>query len=118
MKKLVFLTTIMMGASSLCFAQQSQGTTKSASVAQYKTLSGKIESITMADPLKGTKSQIVVDEATGTKKTFIVGALAKLYDSNMNVITLDKLSKDKSVQVEYQTNASGGNDVVSIKVLK
>lgn len=119
MKKLVCLTAIMMCVSSLCFAQQYQSTTKApAAVAQNKTLSGKIDSIVMADPVKGTKSKIVVSENSGTTKTFTVGTSTKLYDSSMNVISLDKLSKDMNVQVEYQTTASGSNEAVSIKVSK
>ena len=115
MKKLAFLTLLMMSATTLCFAQPA---TTGAAQEVKKTASGKVESVTLADAATGAKAKIAIVEDNGTKMTFTVPATATLKDSDSNVITLDKIGKDKTVQVEYQVATTGGNVAKSVKLLK
>lgn len=116
MKKLAFLTMIMMSSATLCFAQPA--TTTSTQAIKSKVAVGKVDSVVLADAVKNTKAQIVIVQDNGTKMNFTVPVSAIVRDSDSSIISLSKVSKDKMAQVEYQMAASGGNEAISVKLLK
>ena len=79
---------------------------------------GTVDSVTMADPAKGTKSEIVVVNTANTKMSFLVVATTTLYNAKGETIGLDKIVKGNEVNVEYETTAEGVYEAVSVKVTK
>ncbi len=78
------------------------------------TLIAKVESIMPADPVKGTKAEIMLVDSMGKKTTLAVKPTATIYDAKWAPITLDKIASGTSVKVRY----TAGNEVTSINVIK
>lgn len=119
MKKLIFLGAIISLVSSVCFAQQHATPIQTAPkvTIEAKTLTGKVESVTLADPAKGTNSEIVVVDDNGHKSTFLVKSTTTINDTDWKAITLDKIKKDDLIRVKYTTK-EGVNEAVSINLKK
>lgn len=120
--KNIFIALLMLTfASSVCFAQQpitpSTGKVVTQTV-ETKTFTGKVESVSLADPAKGIKSEIVVVDEKGQKNTFLVKDVTTLYDADYKAITLDKIVKDQTVKVKYVTTKDGVTEAISIRVIK
>lgn len=113
---LIMLTVV----SSLCFAQQpvSPITKTNPATVETKTLTGKVESVSLADPVKGTKSEIVVVDEKGQKTTFLVKTTTTLYDADYKTTALDKITKDQTVKVKYTTTKDGVDEASSIRAVK
>jgi hypothetical protein len=82
------------------------------------TFIGTVDSVTMADLAKGTKSEIVVVNMANTKMTFLVVATTTLYNAKDETIVLDKIVKGNEVNVKYKTTAEGVYEAASVKVTK
>jgi len=88
---------------------------------ETKTVTGEVKSVTLADPAKGTKSEIVVVDKSGTEPkeyTFLVKSTTTIYDADWKAISLDKVAKDEKVRVKYTTTKEGVNEGVSINIQK
>ena len=116
---------------SFCFAQQAtkpatpsvKPTTPSvpstpAKLVEIKSVTGKIQSATLADPAKGTKSEIIIADDSGQKYTFLVKSTTTIYDADWKAITLDKIKQDDKVGVTYSTTKEGVNEATSIRIKK
>jgi hypothetical protein len=86
---------------------------------------GTVDSVTMADPATGTKSEIVVvNNATtvrrgdSTKMRLLVVAMTTLYNAKGEGISLADIVKGNEVNIKYTTTAEGVYEAVSIKVTK
>jgi hypothetical protein len=95
-----------------------QGTQAPAKKPVLMTFIGTVDSVTMADLAKGTKSEIVVVNMANTKMNFLVVATTTLYNAKVETISLDKIVKGNEVSVEYKTTAEGVYEAVSVKVTK
>ncbi|HEX2695444.1 MAG TPA: hypothetical protein VHP61_06795 [Acidobacteriota bacterium] len=82
------------------------------------TFIGTVDSVTLADTVKGTKSEIVVVNTANTKMSFLVLATTTLYNAKDETIGLDKIIKGNEVNVKYATTAEVVYEAVSIKVTK
>ncbi len=89
-----------------------------AKVTEIKNLTGKVESVTIADSTKGTKSEITIADSNGQKFTFLVKLTTTIYDADWKPLTLDKISKDTNVKLKYLTTKEGVNEVSSINLIK
>lgn len=120
MKNIFLALLILTFASSLCFAQQpvSPIAKDNPIKIETKTLTGKVESVSLADPVKGTKSEIVVVDENGQKTTFLVKTTTTLYDAEYKTIALDKITKDETVKVKYTTTKDGVNEAMSVREIK
>ena len=120
MKKIFITLAILAFMSSWCFAQQPAKQVKAApkAVIETKTMSGKVESTILADPVKGTKSEIVVVDDSGKSSTFTVKSTATIYDADWKATTLDKINKDERVKVRYSVTKEGVNEAESISLMK
>ena len=88
---------------------------------ETKTVTAEVKSVTLADPVKGTKSEIVVVDKSGTEPkeyTFLVKSTTTIYDTDWKAISLDKIAKDEKVRVKYTTTKEGVNEAVSINLKK
>jgi hypothetical protein len=119
MKKILFALFAVAFVSSLCFAQQPTAPVSQAAPkpVETKTFTGKVESVSLADSTKGTKSEIVAVDEKGQKLTFVVRTTATINDKDGKSITLGKIAKDIKVVIEYTTKKDT-NRAKSIKVVE
>jgi len=124
MKKTLLTLLILTFAASLCFAQQPMKPAAPVAAApaatppaSMKAFVGKVESISLADAAKGTKSEIVVVNEAGKKLTFLVKSTATIYDAASKTITLDKIKKDDKVRVKYMTSKEGVEEATSLRIM-
>lgn len=126
MRRIALVLFILMFAGSFCFAQEPAKPATPATPAtpavpksqvEAKTFVGKVESISLADAAKGTKSEIVVIDEAGKKIDFVVKATATIYDATSSAITLDKIKKDEKVKIKYKTTKEGVELAMSIHVM-
>jgi len=111
--------TILVSILVLCFAAAYSATT---AVPQkqpaHKTFVGTVESVTVGDAAKGTKSELAVTNEAKQKMTFVILATTVLHDAQGKPITLDKFKAGNKVTVSYETTAAGVNEAISIKMMK
>jgi len=104
MRQIFLISLIIMSSASLCFAQMPMAVKPSVTptnTVEAKSVSGKVESVVIADPVKGMKSRINIVGDSGNKTGLTVSATTKIYDSEMKAITLADIKKDQSVTVKY-----------------
>lgn len=121
MKSIFSLAVIILLASSACFAQQPPSATLQTNpkvAVETKTLTGKVESVTLADAIKGIKPEIVVVDDSGNKTTFLVKTTTSISDAEWKTISLDGIKKDDLVKVKYVTTKQGVNEATSITLRK
>ena len=110
MKRLLLTMTILLAGSSMCFAQPAA--TKM--TAATKSASGKIQSVTQADAVKGTKSELVIVGNDNNPLTFLVKSSTTIYNSNGSPVMLKDLKKDDHVKVNYTNSAEGVMEAASV----
>lgn len=95
---------------------------KTAKKSSYKTIEGAVDSVTLADSTKGTRSEIFIMMQMGStmkhKMSYLVKTTTTLYDSTGKPILLDKIAKGSLVKVKYATTKEGVNEAMSIRVVK
>ncbi|MBF0121032.1 MAG: hypothetical protein HQK79_19555 [Desulfobacterales bacterium] len=85
---------------------------------KVKTLIGRVESVSFADPIKETKSEIVVTLENNKKISFIIKNTTTIYDINGKAATSEKLLKVQTVKVKYIITNDGVSEARSIKIIK
>ena len=122
MKKILLTILAVTFVSSLCFAaeQATQSVVVKAApkAIETKVFTGKIESVSMADMTKGTKSEITVVDEKNQRLTFLVKGTTTIYDTFSNAMLLSSLQKDSNVKVAYMTTKEGVNEATSIRLQK
>ena len=130
MRKIFFSLFAFLCITSLCFAQEAQAPISQVQVTQSKvsqtaqapvenkTLTGKVDLVTIGDTTKGIKSELVVVADDGQKLSFVVKSGTPVIDKDTKTITLSDIKKDNRVIVEYTTKASGTNKAQSIKLVE
>jgi len=79
---------------------------------------GTVESVTLADTVQGTKSEIVVVNKANAKMSFLVITTTTLYNAKGETIGLEKILKGNEVDVKYKKTVEGVYEAVSVKVTK
>jgi len=121
MKRTLITLVIVLFAVGLAMAQT---TTKAATQAQKpkapqnKQFMGTVDSVTLADPAKGTKSEIVVANEKNEKMTFLVKSTTTISDADGKATTLDKIQKGNKCRVAYTTTPENVHEAVSIRLQK
>ena len=118
MKQILFVALAVMLVSGICFAQTQQTPSTAPKAPVAKSLMGKVDSVTLADPVKGIKPQITLVDENGKKTTFLVKDTTTIYDADWKATTLDKISKDTKVKVRYSTTKEGVMEANSINLMK
>jgi hypothetical protein len=121
MKKLTVLLMgvfFVLGLASLAMAQQKAAPAQKPATPKHHVFIGTVDTVTLADPVKGTKSEIVVMNKANKSMTFLVMSTTTLYDPKGSAITLDKIVKGNEVDVKYTTTHEGVHQAGSVKVLK
>jgi hypothetical protein len=110
MKKIVILTLVFIFTASFSFAQRG--------APSYKQITGKVKTLTVDNPSKGTKSQLVVIDDKSARMTLVVNSKALFYDVQSNNITLDKIKVNDRIKIQYSITKEGVNNAYSFDVLK
>jgi hypothetical protein len=76
---------------------------------------GKVDMVTLEDPAKGVRSEIAILDETGARLILIVKPTTTIYGPDWKAITLDKLTKDQLVRVQYSKSKEGSFTALSIK---
>jgi hypothetical protein len=79
---------------------------------------GVVKSVSWADPVKGTKSEIVVTDAAKKTIQILVTSTTTIWDVDAKAIMQDKIVAKNHVNVIYFTTSEGINIGKSIKILK
>jgi len=88
---------------------------------ETKTVTGEVKSVTLADPAKGTKSEIVVVDKSGTEPkeyTLLVKSTTTIYGADWKAVVLDKIKQNDTVRVTYSTTKEGVYEATSIRIKK
>lgn len=120
MRYVLVVGLVVMLSSTFCFAQMPltpNVSPLSTSASETKILSGKVDSVTVADPVKGTKSEITIVDEAGNKTTVSISPTTKIYDNDWKTISLDQVKKDDSIKVTYAV-IEGINEAVSVNLKK
>lgn len=102
----------LFGIATLSFIQNAEAQTTKKT--KTKTFIGKVDSVSLADPQKGTKSEIVVIDESNKKLSFLVTSTTTMYGAKSVSITLDKIKKGDKVKVKYNTTNEGLNKAISV----
>jgi hypothetical protein len=118
----ILMTLIAACFTFACVAQDAASVMDSAKAAVAKATeiekSGTVDSVTVADAAKGTKSEIVVADETGVKVTVVVKDTTTIYDADMKASELAKVEKGAKVTVKYTISTEGLNEAVSVNMGK
>lgn len=95
---------------------KSTGSTTSAAPVGTINFTGKVDSVSSGNSM-GVSSQIIVKDDSGKTMTFIVASDANIIGKDGNLTTLEWISKDDKVAIEYTTGEKGIGTAKSIKVL-
>lgn len=101
MKKIIILALAFIFSASFSLAQFPGET--------FKQVTGKVKTLTMGDPSKGTKSQLVVVDDKSVEMTLVVDSEATFYDAEYYPITLEKIKVNDRVNIRYDKNKEGVN---------
>jgi hypothetical protein len=116
-KTMVILVSLIFIGGIMAFAQAQKSESKVKAV-EVKTFAGKIESITLGDPAKKTKTEIAIQSEDQKSLTVTVAANTKFTDTENKATTVDKLKVGDKVHIRYATTAAGVHEVRSVKLMK
>jgi len=111
MKRIIILALAFIFAASVSFAAQKETT-------ETKEMTGKVKTVTVANPSKGTKSEVTVIDDKSSEKVFLMKSTTTVYGTDFKAVGLDKIKADQKVKVKYSTTKEGVNEAVSINFLK
>jgi len=81
-------------------------------------LTGKVTAVSCADPAKGRRSELMIQNDSGQSDTLLVKATTTIYDATGKAMTLDTIKKNEKVKVKYITSTEGGYEALSILLCK
>jgi hypothetical protein len=117
---LVALSLLTLGIS-FSFAQppsSAPGLPDVSANAETKIFTGKVESVSLADPAQGTKSEIAAVDESGKRSVFLVKSTTTIYGSDWKAMVLEKINKDEKIKVKYITTKEGIQEAESVNLLK
>ncbi len=125
MKKTLLTLMTLALAGSVCFAQDKAAEAKSAPKAaatrtavkseESKSFTGKVESVTIGNAAKKTRSEVTAVNEQGTKMTFLVKSSAAITKDGKKA-ALGDVKKDSGVKVKYTTGSTGKHRARSIEI--
>ena len=118
MKNVVLILIILLGSTCTVLADDSAMAAVVPPVVTRTIMGGVIKSVSMADPIKGTESEIVVIDAAKRKIKILITSVTTLWDADAKAIMWDKIVPRRRVNVIYLPTAEGINVAKSIKILK
>ena len=119
MKKIFLILFAVTFVSSLCFAQQASAPVSQTAPTPVvsRTITGKVDSVSLGDAAKGIASGITVIDEKGQKLSFRVKSDTPITAKDGKTLTLSGIMKDNKVAVEY-TTTRGIHRAQSIKLVE
>jgi len=120
MKRVVltlFILASMIGSASCAWADD-LAMADPTPVITHTILGAWVKSVSWADPVKGTKSEIIIKDPAGKIINIYVASTTTLWDADAKAIMEDKILPRSHVNVIYLTSPEGINIGKSIKILK
>ncbi|MBI5409397.1 MAG: hypothetical protein HZA14_08530 [Nitrospirae bacterium] len=99
---------------SLNFIRAAEG--KISKKAEVRTFTGIVDSVSLADPEKGVKSELSAIDTNNKKTVFLVTATTTMYNAKSAPINLDKIKKGEKVKVKFITTKEGVNEAISVRI--
>jgi len=124
MKKLIIMALALVFTSSVCFAQSAAAPKMKAATpmvikaVEIKNFTGKVKSVTIADPAKGSKSEVTIVDERSMEKVLLVKSTTTIYDADFKAVSFDKIKTDDKVKVKYTTTKEGVCEATSINLVK
>ncbi|MBI5099341.1 MAG: hypothetical protein HZB30_08900 [Nitrospirae bacterium] len=112
---IIFTLFLLSGITTQVFAQKAEG--KTGEKTETKTFTGTVDSISLADPAKGTKSEIIVSDEKNKKLNFLIISTTTMYGAKSVPITLEKIKKGDKVKVKYATTTEGIDKAISVRIV-
>ena len=103
------------GITTLVFAQKTGD--KTIRKIEAKTISGKVDSVSIAAPDQGVKSEIIVIDEKNKKISLIITSTTTMYGARSVPITLEKIKKGDRVKVKYATTTEGIDKAISVRIV-
>jgi hypothetical protein len=117
MKKLLLALLAVVFISTVSFAQTSTSKTTAAPTIT-KTVTGKVDSVTIGNTAKKIKSEIAITDDNGQKLNLVVKSSTTITAKDGQKIGLGQIQKNAKVSVEYKAKTGGTNRAQSIKVIE
>lgn len=83
---------------------------------ESKTVTGTVDSVSSADPVKGTKSEIIITDEKNKKFSFLITSTTTMYGAKSVPIILEKIKKGDKVKVKYAITKEGVEKAVSVRI--
>jgi ribosomal protein L11 len=74
-----------------------------------KTFTGIVESVTLSDPEREIRSEIVATNDKGRNSSFLVTVTTTIYDLTWKALALKQIHRGDGVKIHYVTTADGLN---------
>ena len=81
-----------------------------------KQITGKVRSVSLADPKRETRSEIVVVDKNKKVVSVIVKDTTTIYDMHWKPINLERITRDQVVRIKYTTSQEGLDRAKSISL--
>jgi len=95
---------------------QTTGSTTSSTSAGTATFTGKVDLVSNGNSMSGQNPQITVKDDSGKEVIFTVASDATIIGKDGNAISLNWISKDDKVAIDYTTAQDNTKTAKSIKV--
>jgi hypothetical protein len=120
MKKSQFVFLMCIGAASVCHAENYDVPVlvSAPDSNNVQTVTGTVDSVSVADSAKGLRSEIVIAGQNGQPQVLIVKTTTTIYDPAWKPTGLEVLRKNDRVKVKYITTGEGLAEALSIKKLQ
>jgi hypothetical protein len=109
MTKIALTLSIFLAAASMIWADVPVMTVPATVPSVHAIWGGVVRSVTQADPVKGTKSEIFVKDTAGKIIPVLVTSTTTIWDADAKAITFDIITPHKRVNVIYLPTAEGIN---------
>jgi hypothetical protein len=110
----IFLVFSLCVIASQIFAPKAEG--KTSRKTERKTFTRTVDSVSSADPVKGTKSEIIVADEKNKKTSFLITSTTTMYSARSAPIILEDIKKGDKVKVRYTTTKEGVYKAIFVRI--
>lgn len=114
----VFVAVCMFASSAMAFNQVISVEFSEPEKTKISEITGIVGHLSLADPARGKRSEIVVLNENGFNTPIIVKSTTTIYNSSWDAINLDRIEKQDKVRVRYSVTSEGICEAQSIRILK
>lgn len=83
-----------------------------------KIITGKVQRVTLANPEKEIRSEIILGDEKGKAYSFLIKDTTIIYNISWNASLLKEITTNNTIKVKYTTTKEGLNEANSITIIK